>query len=160
MRGQAMQDNTSLEVGKLLSNTYAYCIQLSSQEAINTLEAAEKKCLNIDTSSLHALEIKRRVAELKLQILCDHRARFSLVENSRQNLIEVGFTNLEREITNEIYFVIYCEKIEKTNTAKEVLGKLIEKIQIKLNSIDDKSGAEYSFYLDSLNNSNSRLKKY
>ena len=99
-------------------------------------DKAEVDCLSGVTSEHQRLEVKRRVAERKVRLLCDRDASLPVVEGARSGLLKMGFTNLEIEVGMEIYFAKYCLRHQRTEIAQATLRKLRSKLNAAIKSAD------------------------
>jgi len=130
------EDAPSIEIARVLEHAAARTDGLRSDQIVPVLDEAEAACLELVFSEELVLEVRRRVAEWKMKLHCDRDAAFETVEALHNNVVGLGYTNLEREGTLEIYFAQYCERQGKMNEARQILQRL----RTKLESGIDKEG--------------------
>lgn len=133
-----IENKSSIEVAKILSHTAVRAFKMRADEVITAFDEAEDTCLLLVSSKELKLEVNRRVAEWKMEILCDHNDPFELVNKMHNSILKLGFSNLENEANIETYFALYCIRQNQTKVAKEILLKLIAKLNdaIKFNDLD------------------------
>ncbi len=127
-------ENHSRTIARILDTTAAREFEKPITEIGPAFDAAEATCLALASSEELKLEVRRRVAEWKMMLLCDHNAPFSTVEKLHDNVLIVGYTNLEREGSIEIYFALYCERQARIDNARHILRQLYTKLDTALKS--------------------------
>ena len=126
------EETNSHDVARLLERTAAHASKMQEDEIISAFDEAEVLCLSMVSSEEEKLEIKRRVAEWKMRLLCDRNAPFRKVELLHKKVVELGYTNLEIEGSIEIYFAKYCERQGRTDDASSILRQLCIKLSSAL----------------------------
>ncbi len=125
-------ENESRRIARILDTTAARAFEKPIAEIGPTLNEAEETCLALASSEESKLEVRRRVAEWKMMLFCDHNAQFSMVKELHDNVIALGYTNLEREGSLEIYFALYCERQGKVEDASNILQQLSAKLDVAI----------------------------
>lgn len=129
-------ETSSREVARLLERTAARTFKMQADEIVPAFDEAEASCLSMVLSEEQKLEVKRRVAEWKMRLLCDRDAPFGTVVLLRNNIVYLGYTNLEIEGSTEVYFAQYCERQGQTDDACRTLHQLIAKLNDALRTKD------------------------
>ena len=114
----------SRDVARLLERTVTRAFKMRTDEIVPAFDKAEATCLALVPSEELKMEVKRRVAEWKMRLLCDRNAPFETVEALHNNVVALGYTNLEIEGSTEIYFVQYCERQARTDDVRRILHQL------------------------------------
>lgn len=122
-------NNISLEVTRILERTAANAFKLQDEDMLSVFEEAKKTCLGLVSTKELKLEVNRRVAEWKMKLLCDRNSAFEVVNELHDQVIKLGYTNLEAEGSLEIYFAQYCERVGYFDVALDVLNKLRVKLE-------------------------------
>ncbi len=129
-------ETNSKEVARLLERTAARTFKMQTDEIAPAFNEAEATCLTLVLSEELELEVKRRVAEWKMRLLCDRNVPFETAETLHNNIVELGYTNLENEGGMEIFFAQYCERQDQTDHARLILHQLRTKLGSALRTKD------------------------
>ncbi|GAB4126267.1 MAG: hypothetical protein Tsb0027_25570 [Wenzhouxiangellaceae bacterium] len=129
-------ETNSRDVARLLERTAARTFKMQADEIVSAFDEAETLCLSMVSSEKEKVEVKRRVAEWKMRLLCDRDAAFRIVELLHNNVVELGYTNLEIEGSTEIYFAQYCERQGQADDARRTLHQLRTKLDSALRRKD------------------------
>ncbi len=130
------EETNSMDIARLLERTAARTFRMQMDEVVPAFDEAEASCLTMVSSEEQQLEVKRRVAEWKMRLLCDRNAPFGTVEFLHNNVVELGYTNLEVEGSTEIYFAQYCERQGQIDDARRILHQLRAKLDSALRMKD------------------------
>ena len=129
-------ETNSRDVARLLERTAARTFKMQADEIVPAFDEVEASCLSMVSSEEQKLEVKRRVAEWKMRLLCDRDAPFGTVELLHNDVVELGYTNLEIEGSTEIYFAQYCERQGQIDDARRTLHQLRDKLDSVLKTKD------------------------
>lgn len=126
----------SRDVARLLDRTATRAFKMQTEEIVPAFDETEATCLTLVSSEELEVEVKRRVAEWKMRLLCDRNAPFEAVEILHNNVLELGYTDLEIEGSTEIYFAQYCERQNQADVARRTLHQLCSKLNNALKTND------------------------
>jgi len=118
----------SRDVARLLEQTAARAFKMPMEEILPAFNEVEATCLAQVSSKELQLEVKRRVAEWKMRLLCDRNASFRIVEQLHDDVLNLGYSHLENEGTIEIYFAQYCIRQNQADVARRILQQLCSKL--------------------------------
>ena len=130
------EETQSRDVARLLERTAARAFKMQTDEIGPAFDEAEAACLALVSSEELEMQVKRRVAEWKMRLLCDRNAPFGTVEALHKNVVGLGYTNLEIEGTTEIYFAQYCVRQARTDDARRILHQLRAKLDSAVRTED------------------------
>jgi hypothetical protein len=129
-------EKEAMEVASILDRTAALAFKMQTDEFIKAFEEAEATCLSLVSAKEQVLEIKRRVVEWKLRLLCDRNASFGIVDKMHNSILELGYSNLENEGNIELYFAQYCIRQNQTDIARRTLRRLCLNLDNALKTSD------------------------
>ena len=131
-------ETQSKEIAHLLEHIAAHTFKLQTDEVITAFEQAEETCLTLVSTEKLILEVKRRVAEWKLKLLCDRNVSFGTVEKIHKEILGLGYSSLENEGNIELYFAQYCVRQNQADTARCILRQLCSKLDeaLKTNNLE------------------------
>ncbi len=131
-------ETQSRDVARVLDRTAARAFKMQTDEVIAAFEEAEETCLKLVSTKKMVLEVKRRVAEWKLRLLCDRDAPFDTVEKLHNEILGLEYSNLENEGNIELYFVQYCVRQNQIDAARRILQPLCSKLDeaLKTNNLE------------------------
>jgi hypothetical protein len=131
-------DTQSKEIARILERTAANAFKMQADKIITAFKTAEKTCLTLVSTKELELEVKRRVAEWKLKLLCDSNSSFDTVDKLHNEILRLGYSSPENEGDIELYFAQYCVRQNQIDTARRVLHQLCYKLDetIKTNNLE------------------------
>ena len=124
------QDSSSKNIANVLERTAVRAHNVPIDEIIPAFDDAETECLQFAPSEELKLEVRRRVAEWKMNLLCERNGSFGVVENLYKDLLALGYTNLEIEGTIQIQFAQYCERQGLKDYARQILQNFLIRLDV------------------------------
>lgn len=103
--------------------------KISAAEITKMLDQAESDLSSNVRDYPHlVVETKRRVAEWKFDLLDNVNCPFELMAAVQQSIRDLGYFDLDREITREIIFARYCIRSDEPALAESVLANIDKKL--------------------------------
>lgn len=123
-------DERSLTVGSAIARSFSDSMQLSSSEAYRKLDQLASDLVSIGENEKEQREIQRRVAEAKVSLLYERKGCMTVFEKAWSDLLEVGFSNPEREASMRFYYIkfLLANGVRKDEIKREIsrMGSLID----------------------------------
>jgi hypothetical protein len=123
-------------VARVLEEAASRAMRLPASEIPSVLDQAEAAALQIAATDREGLEVRRRVAEWKVRLLCDCDAPYATVERAHGDLLKLGYSTLEAEGHLEIQFARYCARQQQKVVARKVLTRLHSRLVTAIDSND------------------------
>jgi len=119
----------SRELARAVSDAIVATRRMDPTDVISTFDELEASFLpKVGADPMLVLETKRRIAERKFLCLSKRRLSFDLVLPLIERVRDLGYTNLDKEVTLEIIFARFCIHQNHTDQAVDVLEKLCSKL--------------------------------
>lgn len=149
-----MNNEADAEFPNELSRDFAHAMDVANVETFAgdfaTAKDVYKKLENEFVSRAEedeVIEIQRRVAEAILKAGVEKHAPFEACTECWNELLRLGFTNLDRTCTMSWYYAECCRQNRQPDVGAAVLKPLIAKLQRLLGDPDlDEDEAEYYRY--------------
>jgi hypothetical protein len=129
-------EKLSREFARALDQTIATVIQdpeMASNVVVSMFDDIESLFLSKVEKQPHLVtEVKRGVAERKLDALCGRDFPFERIMALQENIRRLGYENMDRESTREIMFARYCLEYARPDKAKEAMEKLCIRLDATL----------------------------
>lgn len=129
-------DNNSI-ITKLIEWTVVVAFEGDTERVIPILDAIEFVCLSLDLPVEDRIEVRRRISEHKMKIHCDKNSPYEIASNLHEGVLELGYSNFEKEVNIEFYFSQYCVRNRHFKEAKPLLEQLYSKLEVS--SFDNNS---------------------
>jgi len=143
------KETHSRDVARILGNTAVRAYKMPIEDIIPAFDEAEAECLALPAPAEELkLEVRRRVAEWKVHLFCEHNAPFEMVEKLYKDVAALGFTNLEIEATIEIVFARYCARQGRTEDARRILRRFLARLDMALETLEPRDLEVYPYFLE------------
>jgi len=143
-----LHQSISMEVNRTLDQAMILTFTMSIDKAmtafddaeVSSLESLSSQGLPSETEQQWTLEIKRRVAQCKMKMLCDRDAPFQLVETLYSRIVRMGYWDLEEELDTGMYYARYCMRKQH----KDISVGILDHLRVKLNDVQGSGSLDYS----------------
>lgn len=119
----------SQELARALSEVVARAHHMEPADVVTRLDDIEEKFLpQIGASEAVRLETRRRVAEWKFKLLCEADVPAETIKQLYAAVKKLGYTDLETEVTVEIYFAQHLIRHSRSRDARRRLEALKKRL--------------------------------
>lgn len=144
---------TSNAFTKALDEATVKSFRMNFADAAKEYQAVQAEFLaRVEDHDTVALEIRRRIAELMLQCAREKKQPFETCQKLWDELVLLGFTNIERRCNMTWFFADCCRKWGQGEIGRSVLGPLIVEIERLLAEpgVKKQAAKHYRYELDNL----------
>lgn len=119
-------------IADILNRTAVKCFNKKTSEVLQFFNEAESRCIEKTIDDELKLEVKRRVCEWKIRLLCDKNEVIEVIEPLINECKKIKFSDIWSQAETVIYFSMYCIRNGYQKKASFVLNELLV-ILVELN---------------------------
>jgi len=139
------QQKMSSEVSRIIEMSVAHAHGLSEDEAFKLLDDAKLECLKLSSASDHVLEVRRRILEWKVKLLCDLNAPLVRVNKPLLELETAGYSDLYSNSNIKTYYADFCFRNSYKAEGFKALDEIIAILNKDLENLPDNSEMQEYF---------------